>query len=298
MASLNGFISGNRPGAKPELWGNLRGVVQRRVMAWLNDRLDSGWANRPFIATIEPEQLLLEVIPGEVIGKPIVYFGVYEYAVSRLMRAFLRNGDLFVDVGANIGYYSVLAAHLVGCTGRVYAFEPSERIRSRLNRNISLNRLCQVEVRAQAVGRSSGTVRLVEPVGSINDGIAYVDTTGVGNGTEVDAVRLDDIDALRVRPPTLLKVDVEGGEPDVFAGAARMLSDPDGPSVFFESFDLPRDAQTLRGFGYAIYQPVLYEGALRLTSDLQAPNYRAWEAPNFVAVKGSRGTSFANSLSR
>jgi FkbM family methyltransferase len=297
MSSLDGFISGNSPSAKPEVWGNLGGVVRRRLMAWLNGRLDSRWATRPFIATIEPEQLLLEVMPGEVIGKPIVYFGVYEYAVSGLMRAFLRTGDVFVDVGANIGYYSVLAAHLVGKGGRVHAFEPSERIRNRLYRNVSLNQFSHVDVHAQAVGREAGTVRLVEPVGTSNDGIAYVDASDF-RGIEVESVRLDDIEELRIRPPALLKVDVEGGEPDVFAGATHLLESAQGPVVFFESFDLTRDAQTLRDFGYQVFQPVLRGGALRLTNNLQAPSYRAWEAPNFVAVKGDRGRAFATSLSQ
>jgi len=297
MPSLRGFVLNNRPSVKPELWRNFGGVAIRRLNAWLNARLDSAWSERPFIATLEPEQLLLEVIPGEVIGQPIVYFGVYEYATSGLMRQFLKSGDVFVDVGANIGYYSVLAAHLVGPEGSVHAFEPSARIRSRLCRNVSLNRFTQIFVRPQAVGSRAGVVQLVEPEGNVNDGLAYVDKRGECRGVDVEAIRLDDLEEFTARPPALIKVDVEGGEPDVFAGAARILSDPEGPVVFFESFELTRDARTLRDFGYEVFRPALHDGQLRLTSNLSAPGYRAWEAPNFVAVKGARGREFAKLMS-
>jgi len=296
MRFLNRLFAENRPNAKPELWGDLAGVLRRRAMALVNERLDPRWATRPFIATIEPEKLLLEVIPGDVVGRPIVYFGVYEYAISSLLRAFLRPGDTFVDVGANIGYYSVLAGSLVGSSGRVLAFEPSPHIRSRLQRNVALNRLAQVEVRAEAVTRETGFVRLIEPQGGNNDGLAYVDQSGGERGVRVPAIRLDDEPELAGRPPNVMKVDVEGGEPEVFAGAEGLLRDDSAPSIFFESFKLERDAAILKGHGYAVFQPTWDGGAIRLTDDLRAPAYRQWEAPNFVAVKSVRGRETARSL--
>src|SRR6187402_230919 len=158
MRLLNRLIDETRYGNKPELWGNLANGIRRRANAWLNGQLDPSWWSRPFITTIEPEGLLLEVIPGDVTGKPVVYFGVYEFAVSALLRAFLAPGDVFVDVGANIGYDTVLAASLVGERGLVLSFEPSPRIRSRLERNVTLNRLTQVRVHAEAVTSAAGVV--------------------------------------------------------------------------------------------------------------------------------------------
>lgn len=267
------------------------------MLIWLSAALDPDWPARPHIATIEPEKLLLEVTPSEVVGKPIAHYGVYEYAVTRLLRSYLQPGDVFVDVGANIGYYSTIAANIVGGSGRVFAFEPSDRIRARLLRNVALNEFTQVEVRSEAVSNRSGTVNLVEPESGKNDGLAFVDRSG-STGVSVAAIRLDDLPELAQRVPALLKVDVEGGEPEVFAGAKSLLTRRDAPSILFESFEIERDAALLRGAGYQLFQPTLCEGTLGLTSNLTAPRYRRWEAPNYLAAKSERGLRFAQELAR
>lgn len=299
MVSITRLISNNSPSAKPELWGNLGGVVRRRLSAWLNAKLDSEWPSRPLITTIEPEKLMLEVIPSDVIGMPIARFGVYEFALSQLIRAYLTTTDVFVDVGANIGYYSVIASNLVGPAGRVFAFEPSPRVRARLVRNITLNGMTNnVEVRSEAVSEECGIVRLVEPNGGGNDGLAYVDLKATGGGVEVTAVRLDGVPELRSRLPDLIKVDVEGGEAAVFRGASMLLREEAAPTILFESFDISRDAAILRQFGYDVFQPGLLRGQLTLHSDITAPSYRRWEAPNFLAVKGARGRRFVEAYRR
>lgn len=295
MPSLKRLVFDNLPSAKPELWADVGGTLWRRLEAWVNTSVDPGWAKRPLIATIAPERLLLEVIPTDVIGMPIALFGVYEFAVSHLVRQYLAPGDVFVDVGANIGYYSVIAAAAVGASGAVYAFEPSARIRARLERNVELNDMRHITVRSEAIAASSGVVRLVEPPGAGNDGLAYVDTSGGTGGVEVRSVRLDELAEFADRPPTLMKVDVEGGEPEVFRGASKLFERDDAPSIIFESFELARDAAMLREHGYEVLQPAMQNGEVRLTRDLTAPRYRRWEAPNFLAVKSARGRDFASS---
>jgi FkbM family methyltransferase len=299
MPSLQRLILNNMPDSKPELWMNLPGAMWRRVSAWVNTKLDPNWPNQPLLARIGADGLLLEVIPSDVIGAPIALFGVYEFAVTHLLRKYLEPGDVFVDVGANVGYYSVLAGGVVGRTGRVFAFEPNPRVRARLERNVALNSMAGfVEVRPQAASVSDGMVHLVEPDSPSNDGLAFVDTRADAAGIEVQAVRLDGVPDLLGRRPTLLKVDVEGGEPDVFRGASGLLRSADAPSVLFESFELARDSAILRDFGYQIYQPVLSRGFVGLSRDLSLARYRSWEAPNFLAVKSPRGLRFAQALER
>lgn len=291
MFFLNRLIAENLPSAKPELWADVGGVLWRRFEAWVNTTVDPTWPKRPFITTIAPERLLLEVIPSDVIGMPIARFGVYEFAVSSLVRQYLKAGDVFVDVGANIGYYSVIAAAAVGPSGAVHAFEPSARVRARLKRNVEVNELRQITVHPEAVGAQGGTVRLVEPEGVGNDGLGHVKATG-NEGTEVRAVRLDELPEFSNACPHLIKVDVEGGEPEVFRGAAGLLERGDAPSIVFESFEIARDAAVLREYGYQVVQPAMHKGSVGLTRDLGAPRYRQWEAPNFLAVKSKRGLAF------
>jgi FkbM family methyltransferase len=293
MFSLRQLVADNRPSAKPELWADIGGTLWRRFEAWVNTNVDPTWPKRPFITTIEPERLMLEVVPADVIGMPITIFGVYEFAVTHLVREYLKPGDVFVDVGANIGYYSIIAGAAVRDSGAVYAFEPSASVRARLERNVRLNGLSQIVIRPEAVTASSGVVRLVEPQGLGNDGLAYVESNGGNAGVEVRAVRLDELPEFSERSPDLIKVDVEGGEPEVFRGASSLLNRSDAPSIIFESFEIVRDAPILRDHGYQVLQPTLQKGLVGLTRDLAAPRYRHWEAPNFLAVKNERGRRFA-----
>ena len=285
----------NLPSSKPELWQNVPNALRRRLVAWVSNKVDPGWGWRPLLATIEPDGLLLEVLPQEIGSRSIVYYGIYEYAPTQLVRSFLRPGDTFVDVGANIGYYSVVASALVGPRGRVVAFEPSARVRERLVRSASLNGFSQLEIRAEAVGATSGMLTLVEPE-SENQGLGFTTDDASAAGLRVRAVRLDD-EPFAGSPVALVKVDIEGGESAVFEGARALLSRDDAPAILFESFQLERDRRLLDELGYDIYAPCLTGGKLGLRRALGAGSgYRAWEAPNYFAVRSRRGREFCAGL--
>ena len=192
---------------------------------------------------------------------------------------------------ANIGYYSMIAATLVGPRGRVVAFEPSRRVREQLLRSSSLNGFEQLTVRSEAVGAVAGEVGFKEPAGD-NHGLGRV-VEGVGAGDSVvRCVRLDDEPL--AKSVALIKVDVEGGESAVFDGARRLLESPDAPSLLFEWFRLERDRRLLDELGYRIFVPGLSARRFCLRTLQQAPRaaYRSWEPPNFFAVKSRRGFEF------
>jgi FkbM family methyltransferase len=287
------FVRNNLPSTKPELWRNAPLALRRRLLAWISSTVDPRWAWRPCLVTVEPEGLLMEVLPDETMSRSILYYGVYEYAPSELVRAYLAPGDTFVDVGANMGYYSLLAAARVGGSGRVLAFEPSARVRARLERSVSLNGFTHVAVRSEAVGEVNGHVTLVEP-GSDNHGLAFVQKEGgVDVGARVRSVTLDDVLGAGKPTPALIKVDVEGGESEVFRGASRLLASPEGPAILFESFKLAHDRVLLERHGYEVLAPSLERGRFCLRPLSTSPDaYRTWEAPNYFAAKGERGRAF------
>jgi FkbM family methyltransferase len=298
MLHLKRFLAENHPSAKPELWNAPGKVLRRRLSGWLNTQLDPRWPTRPYITSIEPEGLLLEVVPSDVIGKPIAFFGSYEYAVSALVRSYLDRGDVFVDVGANLGYFTVLGAAAVGPSGLVLAYEPHAAIRARLERNVSLNALTQVRVRGEAVSDVDGTLRLLDVNEAHNAGLSRLARPTEGGGVPVKTIRLDSVPELRRAPPRLIKIDVEGHELEVFGGAAGLLAHDDAPALLFEAFDVERYAAVLASHGYAVYQPRWSARSVRLTSDLGAAPYRSWEAPNFFAVKSRAGRRFAAELAQ
>ncbi len=145
------------------------------------------------------------------------WLGSFEIARQRAFVRLARAGDCVYDIGANVGFYSLLAARLVGPTGRVIAIEPLPRNLEDLRRHLVLNHVSNVTVVAAAVMDRDGTVRMHVPSPSE----AYVDAAGSG---DVRAVRLDDLVYRDGYPsPNLLKIDVEGAELPVLLGARRVL---------------------------------------------------------------------------
>jgi len=90
------------------------------------------------------------------IEKHIYYQGYFEWKETQFVRKCLDEGDIVFDVGANIGWYTLLAASLVKNTGKVFAFEPLPESRRRLNENCLLNKLENVEIFGFAVGKAQG----------------------------------------------------------------------------------------------------------------------------------------------
>jgi FkbM family methyltransferase len=141
----------------------------------------------------------------------------------------LRERELFVDVGANVGTYSVLAAKVSGA--RVIAFEPIPSAADVLRDNVALNSIGSlVEVRRACVGASPGTVQMTMGEDTANHVVA---TPGHLAGTmKVPVETLDDV--LRGLAPLLIKLDVEDYELEVFRGASSVLASPDLRAVLLE----------------------------------------------------------------
>jgi FkbM family methyltransferase len=142
--------------------------------------------------------------------------GVWEADVMKLLRRSLRSGGVFVDVGANVGFHTVLAARLVAPGGSVYAVEPAPWTLDLLRANVWRSGL-DVNVLPYAASDLPGTVRLaVDP--EHRSGAQLSEKHG---DVEVEAARLDDL--LPEIEVDVLKVDVEGGEPLVLRGARGVL---------------------------------------------------------------------------
>lgn len=146
-----------------------------------------------------------------------VVTGSYEKEQTGLMVALVAAGDTVLDVGAHTGYYTVLASHLVGRSGRVHAFEPDPRNAGFLRRHVRINGCDNTVVEEVAVAARAGTHRFGGGSGS---GTARLQSDG---GLEVSVVTLDEYCRRGGLHPTLIKVDVEGAEAEVLRGAADLL---------------------------------------------------------------------------
>jgi FkbM family methyltransferase len=178
----------------------------------------------------------------------------------------LKPGMVLVDVGANDGYYTLFAARRVGAGGRVVSFEPSSRERGHLERNLARNGLGNVTVVSSALGAAAGVADLHLAHGAHTGhntlgSFAHDDVVP----SSVERVTLETLDAVVVRlglaRVDFIKIDVEGGEANVIAGARAVLSSK-RPVLMLEMNDGALRAQgssetsllaTLRGeLGYEI----------------------------------------------
>ncbi|HEX7140342.1 MAG TPA: FkbM family methyltransferase, partial [Vicinamibacterales bacterium] len=203
-------------------------------------------------------------LSDHVIGLSIVR-GHYESAEAAFVRRQLRPGDIAVDVGAHIGFFTVQMAGAVGSSGFVYAFEPFGPNADLLDRSVAENHFAdRVFFRRAAVGDTPGEATLTFPPETLNSGGAYLLRDGTaplpGNlRATVPVVVLDEV--VTRRPVRLIKIDVEGAEPQVLRGAAKLIRE-DRPTILAELHPVQLD----RASGATV------EGFLRQIKDL---GYRA-----------------------
>lgn len=160
-------------------------------------------------------------------------FGGYEDHLAALFTFLARRGDRCIDVGANIGIHTVRLAKLVGAQGEVVAFEPDADLARKLRRNIALNDLTHVRIVGAAASDHSGSVTLYRPdTQDPNKGRASMLPHAylTGPSTTVPCVTIDEVAA---GPVSVMKIDVEGNEAAVLAGAGRTI-EQQTPAIVFE----------------------------------------------------------------
>lgn len=189
--------------------------------------------------------LRLDLVLGNDQSRCLYVGGSYEPNELAFLARVLRPGMQVVDVGANEGFYTVFAARRVAPGGRVLAFEPSPRERSRLERNVRINRLANVQVLPLALGARPGraVLRVANPEhnGQNSLGAFAYESVSLAGEVNVEVRTLDEVAAgTRV---DLVKIDVEGAELAVLEGAERVLRE-ERPLVQLEIFDA-----ALRGQG-------------------------------------------------
>jgi FkbM family methyltransferase len=155
----------------------------------------------------------------EVLQQHVYYFGEWEPDLTSWVAGTLREGDVCVDVGANIGYFSLLAARLVGRSGAVVAIEPSPAAHELLRDNLRRNGADNVRTVEVAAAETRGTLSLFAGH-ETHTGIAtVVEDKGMGVESEVSAFPLSSIvTAAEMERARVIKVDAEGAEWAVVAG--------------------------------------------------------------------------------
>lgn len=236
-----------------------------------------------------PWGLELEVNPQEVIGKSIYTLGVYEVALSELVWRSLQHVDDFIDVGANIGYFSSLASGQKSFTGKIHSFEPHPKIRTFLTNNTQKWDIKdRLTVHECALSDSCGETQLHIPKDfDNNEGIATLCAIEDGE-YDTHIVKTDTLDNLFDDGKSYsIKIDTEGHEASVLKGGHKLLTSGKARVVFFEEFkDYPCETfSLLEDHDYTIFriERGLFGPILKKPTEPQKG--RQWEPVNFIAIK-------------
>jgi FkbM family methyltransferase len=153
--------------------------------------------------------------------------GTAERPLQSALARELRAGATFFDIGANVGFITLLAARLVGPTGRVVAFEPVPANAAAVRENLALNGIDWVEVHETAVARSAGRASLIVSDVSAFSRLASINVpTGARESIEVAVNSIDEFVANGARTaPDVVKIDVEGAELEVIEGMRETLAE-------------------------------------------------------------------------
>jgi FkbM family methyltransferase len=252
-----------------------RAAAERRAITW-HWRARSGDVEA--IVTVDGKTKL-RARPHQFSAVWTIYDGVHEWEELQFCLGYLRPGDHFVDVGANVGVFSTLVGTRIPGV-RITAIEPFPPVRADLEANLALNDL-DISVVGSAVSDAAGEATFEVLDRDVLNRLAP-DGAGGGGGITVPVTTLDQL--VGDDPPALVKIDVEGAELSVMRGAETLLSSS-GPVLLFEHaghsahFGItPADLREfLRGHGYTIY---LLDGELTpWHSDDQPPT------PNVVATR-------------
>ncbi|WP_442506629.1 FkbM family methyltransferase [Novipirellula sp. SH528] len=153
-----------------------------------------------------------------------------------MLRKYLKPGMTVVDIGANVGYYSLASARLVGSSGRVIAVEPSPVANNKLASTIAENKISQIQLHCCGLADAPGQLELYEP--NSDNWSPTMLAHGGKPSISVPVTTLDDLlTKCGVTQVDFLKIDVEGFEPKVLAGASQSLANRSIRKILIEFND-------------------------------------------------------------
>ncbi len=220
---------------------------------------------------------------GEIIKilyahQPLNHYGKgFEHRTVAKFTTLVKPGDVVLDVGANVGMYTLLAGKLVGPTGKVYAFEPVRASHAALNENLRLNQAGEnVKTFKVALSNANGTAQMSIPTsvgrGSSSDAFNsfQLDTDPSNTGAEVvETIKLDTfVSQYGLQRIDFIKVDIEGAELLFFQGAGEVLQQLKPSYIVFEAFE-----QYCIRFGYTIADIIV----LLKSAGYRVENYAEWQ---------------------
>jgi FkbM family methyltransferase len=237
----------------------------------------------------------LKLNPNDLyVSAPIYCEGIYEPQVTELFGTIIDEGMVVVDVGANLGYYTVFASKLVNQTGRVYAFEPEEKNYQFLLRNIQLNDCQNVNPERRAVSDRIGNMKLYLSDSNPGDHTLGEQTSEGRRTVDTQTITLDEVfkNSSRV---DIVKMDTQGHEMKCMRGMLQLIQSSPGLGIFMEFWPKglidngsdPRDLLELIESLHFVIREILPDSIPLRKREYLLKKYR-YEKGNFVNLYLSR----------
>jgi FkbM family methyltransferase len=166
------------------------------------------------------------------VAHQLIMYREYEPYESSLVREYLKPGMTVYNIGANLGYYTLVASECIGRNGKIYAFEPAPENFELLTRTVSENKLTNVELFPSAVGAAKGSATL--SLSRTNSGDHQLQNVASRDHIVVDVVSVDSFITEGHAPPDAIIMDVQGAEFDVLKGAPEVLASKKSLLLFTE----------------------------------------------------------------
>ena len=244
--------------------GNKQKALKRFLQWQLNVRINPYPIILPWVNGVK-----LIVKRGMTGATGNLYAGLHDFEDMSFLLHLLRDEDMFMDIGSNIGSYTILASGAIRC--RSIAIEPIPSTYEHLKNNIAVNRM---EDRVEALNIGLGSKHSTLLITNTQDTVNHVAVDGEKDTTEVSVQTLDGI-LKSCTCPLLIKIDVEGFETEVLLGGKNTLNNPDLKAVIIELNGSGarygyKDADIHAMFITAGFRPYAYEPFTRQLTELNA----------------------------
>lgn len=233
-------------------------LVRSAFLNWAHAKL-SFWFHNSSEANVGPFRVRFDP-RDRVIAKKLALYGEYEKQEIELLSSLVKPGDQVLDIGANIGLYSLYLSRAVGPEGKVVAVEPDPDNLALLRANLKMNACTNVTVLPCAFGEVAGWVDLFQ-VEDNRGNLSFADLRETGRSVRVPMQRGEEALAELQLLPSIAKIDVEGAEPFVLSGLGRYK-----PRILLFEF-VPRQLRSLGHDPEAFLDSLVAEGyALELVN--------------------------------
>jgi len=220
------------------------------------------------IKTLYGFKMKIDPVADIAVERSLFQVGSYEEGTLDVISKIIKEGDTFVDIGANIGLMSLFVAHLFNDKCNVIAFEPNPKTREILDFNVNLNNFRSIKVERFAIGSQNRTAKIYDRWDAGRGSASLIQPETISDSFDIIETSLDDYFSFDTNI-ALIKIDIEGYELNALKGAIKILSSMNPPALIIEYSDETRrtlnDAKSIYYFlvtlnHYRLFKPKIWKG--------------------------------------